>query len=811
MQLWFVDHFMVLEVVNIVTFLILTIILYRRVKKVSQIIANSWDTKDMKKVVVPNYKYINFLIRFLAFLIMLYILPLTHYLIIFLQLFPFSSIDSLAFSILYLIYTIILVLIHENRFKSIIDWIMEKIKIIPWIREKISTEAITTESLYLSFYTISITINLFIFLPAAYVLTWFGISWIYTSLSVIILIESSVIVIMFGVIFKKILPKLRESRFRDSFLRKNKSSLEQKIIELFDSEGFWQFMILIVSVITLLALVVTIIYCIGFAYQSTYLHLQLIELAAFSGIIFVTSELLWSYLFENVFDKNLQKIDVSKVKFLEDYTNEIVETLNENPELGMLQIAREKGLSKRQIIKILKYYPNYKRLLGTKGAILLWKHACVYSLLKKIPPDYRSDERWLLALIMINNDTVIDVFYNKTKLSKVLVKKIVSLAYKNHKEAAKYALIGNYQIKTRDIKRAVKKDSKLAIEISFADRLLFLLLYIEGFITKELTCTINTYDRYDEKICFTRNIILDAISIFNSYLIKKLIVKIPDVIHIIPDELITEKVIQKDIIEDVVFLTLIPESVINKIITYVPANTLELATLEKKSLIKFRAISKKLANSNKNFWDAYINNITINDLSNYIDCFPLFVHDIIYKRLVKEFGIDKWFDFLINKNLRERAPDLALLISLYQRKNEDKTKIYISGLMEILKHEDTRKIANAIVYDRKLPKEELLRLVKDYPQLTLWFPDDLADYIIDNFENLTNQFFFFVEFYIKLGGILSKKSLILIYEKVKNGELRLKTALKLIPYEAKIFDTKPFKKVKTLDDFEKALKEIGIL
>ena len=97
-------------------------------------------------------------------------------------------------------------------------------------------------------------------------------------------------------------------------------------------------------------------------------------------------------------------------------------------------------------------------------------------------------------------------------------------------------------------------------------------------------------------------------------------------------------------------------------------------------------------------------------------------------------GTDKWFDFLLNKNLRERAPDLALLISLYQRKNEDKTKIYISGLMEILKYDDTRKIANAIAYNQKLPKEELLRLVKDYPQLTLWFPDDLADYIIDNFE-----------------------------------------------------------------------------
>ncbi|MHA1471331.1 MAG: hypothetical protein ACTSSP_12355, partial [Candidatus Asgardarchaeia archaeon] len=516
MQLWFVDHFMVLEVVNIVTFLILTIILYRRVKKVSQIIANSWDIKDMKKVVVPNYKYINFLIRFLALLIMLYILPLTQYLIIFLQLFPFSSIDSLVFSTLYLIYTIILVLIHEDRFKSIIDWIMEKIiKIIPWIREKISTEAITTESLYLSFYTISITINLFIFLPAAYVLTWFGTSWIYTSLSVIILIESSVIVIMLGIIFNKILPKLRESRFREFFLRKNKNSLEQKIIELFYSGGFWQ----LVSIITLLALIVVIVYCIGFSYQSTYPYVQLITLAAFSGIIFVTSELLWNYLFENVFDKNLQKIDVSKVKFLEDYADEIVETLNENPELGIFQIAEEKGLTKRQIIKILRYYPNYKRLLGTKGAILLWKHACVYSLLKKIPPDYRSDERWLLALIMINNDTVIDVFYNKTKLSKELVKKIVSLAYKNHKEATKYALIGNYQIKSKDIKRAVKKDSKLAIEMSFTDRLLFLLLHIEGFITKEMACTINTYDRYNEKICFAKSTILEAFNLFNSYLI----------------------------------------------------------------------------------------------------------------------------------------------------------------------------------------------------------------------------------------------------------------------------------------------------
>jgi len=202
----------------------------------------------------------------------------------------------------------------------------------------------------------------------------------------------------------------------------------------------------------------------------------------------------------------------------------------------------------------------------------------------------------------------------------------------------------------------------------------------------------------------------------------------------------------------------------------------------------------------------YMDTNLIIDIMPYL---PLTLSVAIYRNF-KERYKNRWFDTLMEKvDDKPITANMKFLVALFNEPTI-KTKVALDRLAKIVYHKDCRLIAKYIFEGRELSKNKAINLIEKYPQFALWLREDLAIELVDSLGDIFSKYKEVLDYFLLMGGIVSKKTLRWLGAQVISEKIDAKVAAKLILSRDRPFNAKVFSKVKKAEDFMKALDELGV-
>jgi len=197
---------------------------------------------------------------------------------------------------------------------------------------------------------------------------------------------------------------------------------------------------------------------------------------------------------------------------------------------------------------------------------------------------------------------------------------------------------------------------------------------------------------------------------------------------------------------------------------------------------------------------------TADDIFRVCDDLPLRFYCEVYRRVVELFG-DDWFDSFVASGKLSNV-DLAFLIGLYRVSLE--SKIVLGKLADKLRSKELRVIADYIFNNAELDSETLLELLRVYPHFALWLRDDDLLKLLDHIGFLLENVPELIDVYLSKGGEISIRTLLWLRDRVTSGAITVHEAVRLILKNPSPFSTVEFRKAKNVEDFNEALRKIGV-
>ena len=244
---------------------------------------------------------------------------------------------------------------------------------------------------------------------------------------------------------------------------------------------------------------------------------------------------------------------------------------------------------------------------------------------------------------------------------------------------------------------------------------------------------------------------------------------------------------------------------IKSMLGYIPDDVLEKLVIAKPELLSYADVQLKLI-SNTKLMRKVIENMSEKDFLSTLPNIPLTLSDVCYRKLKQLYG-DEWTDKLLNIANRNNA-DILFLATMFERSIE--TNVILGKLSKMVSSPVVKKISTFLFGTAPYDKDEISAIVDEFPQITFWAAEKDPDVIMDKVESILDRFPDALDDFLQLGGVVALRALKWLREKVKNKEIPVKEAVRIITQKSRPFSTVELAKVKTVKDFDEALKKMGV-
>jgi len=187
---------------------------------------------------------------------------------------------------------------------------------------------------------------------------------------------------------------------------------------------------------------------------------------------------------------------------------------------------------------------------------------------------------------------------------------------------------------------------------------------------------------------------------------------------------------------------------------------------------------------------------------------PLGLSVECYRKIALFYG-DSWLNQVIRLAEDDKCVDILFLVTLFW--NGIEGSVVLRKLHKRITSSEVRCVAKFIFEDKMLSDRELAEMIEKYPQFSLWVLEKSPLLVEANLREILERFPNLLVVSFKLVVILSRKTLVWLFDQIVRGKVRVIEAVKIILEKPRPFSTKEFEKVRTVEQFEFALKKTGMI